>query len=74
MAYLDSCPEYTPSEESFVMTSWHEDEPLEDVVYFLRNCTSFDHFVAQRFLVLVIGGNDTLATAVAEEVRRGFAA
>lgn len=54
-AFLSTDPNFDPPEEREMMTSWHDGEPLVDVVWFFLNCTSFDSFIAERFLILAIG-------------------
>lgn len=56
-AFLGSSPDFSPPAERFVMTTWHEDEPLEDVVHYFRCCTTFDEFIPQHFFVLILGGD-----------------
>jgi len=58
----------------FLMTTWHEDEPLEDVLEFMLERTAFDDFVPTAFVVAEVGGDGrTLAEARAamERARRG---
>ena len=66
IAYLETDADFDPPEDRFVMTTWHEDQPLGEVVEFVLRCTSFDDFVGERVLVLLVGG-DEVAEA---EVRR----
>lgn len=56
----------------FVMTSWHEREPLADVVQFFADCTSFDDWVPERFAVLVVGGTKALEADVRAAIGRRF--
>ena len=55
MAFIESDPNFDPPDERFVMTTWHEDEPIEDLVEYLRWSTVFDDFVPKNFLVLFLG-------------------
>jgi hypothetical protein len=41
----------------FLMTTWHEHEPLEDVLHFMLECTAFDDFVPTVFVVAELGGD-----------------
>jgi hypothetical protein len=43
-------------EGPFVMTSWHEDETLDEVAEFFLLCVSIDGEDAARRLALVVGG------------------
>jgi len=38
-----------------VMTTWHDNESMEDVAFFAINCTNFDDHDFNRLLVLVVG-------------------
>lgn len=72
-ALLASDPNFSPPDERFVMTTWHENESLDDVAFFFRRNTSFDDFLAERFLVLQLGGckpeEDAIRTAIATHFR-----
>jgi hypothetical protein len=39
----------------FVMTTWHTDESVEDVVFFAFNLTNFDEHDFRKYLVLMVG-------------------
>ncbi|WP_425618267.1 hypothetical protein NA78x_001970 [Anatilimnocola sp. NA78] len=69
-AFIATDPNYQPSDERLLMTTWHERESLSEVVWFALNNTSFDDFVAERFLIVLlspVGGRE-------EEVRAAAAA
>ena len=55
MAFLGSDTDFNPPDARFVMTSWHDDEPPEDVVHFFANCTTFDNFEANQFVAVFLG-------------------
>ena len=55
---------------NFVMTSWHEKESLEDVVFFLLNNTSFDSVEADCCMVLVVGEDPNALETIRREVAR----
>ena len=56
----------------FVMTTWHDDEPIEDVVEFFAVNTRFDDWAAQVFVVLIVGGPDDLEAEVRASVEKRF--
>jgi hypothetical protein len=56
------------NEKTFVMTSWHEDEPVEDIVFHFLNVTWFDDFVPENFLVVILGGNSNVLADIRKEV------
>lgn len=58
-------PDFKSPDERFVMTTWHEDESLDEVVEFLRWNTAFNHYDTERVLVLILGGD----ADVEEELR-----
>ncbi len=60
-------------EDNLVMTTWHENEPLEDIVFFFLNLTSFGNFIAERFLVLVIGENILNLDNIRDEIKKQIA-
>lgn len=57
--YLDSSE--AEREENQVMTTWHADEPPEDVAFFFVFNTSFDDITFSRFLVLNLGSEAKLS-------------
>ena len=50
MAYLDA----DLPDEKFLMTTWHDDEPIEDVVDFMWWNTSFDYYDPEYFGILFL--------------------
>ncbi len=56
-------------ENRFVMTTWHEDEPIEDVVDFWWWNTAFADFVPQNFGVFYVGLNAALERRIMERIR-----
>ena len=57
LAYLETDPELATSDDSFVMTTWHQDESIDDVAFFFANCVSFDTPACRRRVVLCVGGS-----------------
>jgi len=56
------------NEKTFVMTSWHEDEPLEDIVFHFLNVTWFDCFIPENFLIAVVGSDPVTLENIRQEV------
>ncbi len=54
-AYLESDPDYNPSDAEFTMTSSHKVEPIGEIIYWGLMNTNFDNHDFNRFLVLAIG-------------------
>lgn len=58
-AFISTDPNYDPPDDRFVMTTWHDHEPLSDTAWFFLWNNDFDDFVPNRFVALVIGGDAT---------------
>ena len=58
-------------EGPLVMTTWHEGEPIEDVVEYFLTLTSFEDYESKNFLLLLLGPNDELI-AVAQRASRAI--
>jgi hypothetical protein len=71
-AFLATSPDFSPPDEKFVMTTWHEEEPLEDVAHYIRWNTAFDKFIRQHYLVLILGGNAGTARQVRSAIEKWF--
>jgi len=56
----------------FVMTSWHDDEPIEETAEFFARHTSFDDWSPSQFVVFVLGGSVQLQADVREAVIHQF--
>lgn len=54
LAYVQMEIEGEISEENHVMTTTHAQERVNDIVYWLKMCTHFDHHVFRYFLTLTI--------------------
>ena len=48
-AFLASA-DFDPADDTFVMTTWHEDEPLQEVAEFFVRHTAFDSFAPDIFV------------------------
>lgn len=57
-----------PTTQKLVMTTWHEDETIEDIVWFWLNSTDFDDIAFENYLVLFIGDLKTIQ----EEVQKAI--
>jgi hypothetical protein len=57
-------------DENVVMTTWHDDEPLENIVFFFLNLTSFDNFAAERFVVLLVGEDGSCLDQIRREIEK----
>lgn len=62
--------EYSPLDQDFVLTSWHEDESPGDVVWYLLNCTDFAEHRFDRYLLLFTGKDPTVEQAFCDACLR----
>ena len=68
-ACIESDPDYQPSDEAFTMTTSHEDESVEDVMFFGLMNTSFGSHDFDRFLILLVGPRTGLRGEVETAIR-----
>ena len=66
LAYLAMDPSLT--NETFVMTSWHDGDSIEDVISFGLMWTDFDNHEFTRYLILFVGQRASLR----DEVMKGI--
>ena len=64
----EACVGDGAGEERFLMTTWHDDEPIEDVIDFLWWNTSYEEFESERLAVVIIGVNRELETAIQDRL------
>ena len=55
LAYLATDATFEPPDETFVMTTWHENDSLDDIVLYGLAFTSFDDHDFRRYLIQSIG-------------------
>ena len=60
----ESCFDDGMEVERFLMTTWHEDEPIEDAIDFLWWNTFYEGFESERLAVVLIGADDELKRAI----------
>jgi hypothetical protein len=63
-AYLETCADYDPKDENFVMTSWHEDEDIATIANFFAWNMAFDEWVASELIVIAVGGSGDAQAAL----------
>jgi hypothetical protein len=71
-AFICSDADFNPPDSRFVMTTWHEDEPIDDVIFQFRWNTTFDDFTPSRFLTLFVGENIVLEKETLKLLSRYF--
>lgn len=57
LAFLNTDPNFNPPDDRHVMTTWHEDETIQDLVWFALMNTNFDAHDFRDYLALMIGTN-----------------
>jgi len=60
MSYIATDAEFHPPRETFIMTTWHDGDPLGNVIDFAFDCTNFDDHVFTRFLVAFVGDDPSV--------------
>ena len=63
-------PNFQVPESEDVMTTWHDNEPLKEVIWFALNNTNFDYYDFNKFLLIQIDAkfsNDEIKKIVDEE-------
>lgn len=70
-AFLQTDPNYSPPDERFIMTTWHERESVSEVVWFALNNAWFDDFVPERFLFVLLSPKPHRAEEFAAAVSAG---
>jgi len=71
-AFLATSPDFSPPDEKFVMTTWHESEPLDEVAHYFRWNTTFDQYIPEHYLVLILGGDADTARQIRSAVENSF--
>ena len=61
-AYIETDENFSPPDETFVMTTWHDDEPIEDAIDFWWMNTWFDNYESIKLAILIIGEQADLLT------------
>ncbi|MGK0155160.1 MAG: hypothetical protein ACI9SE_002120 [Neolewinella sp.] len=56
----------------FVVTSWHDDEPIAETVEFFADNTQFHDWSTDEYVVFILGGPDELQADVREAVSKQF--
>jgi hypothetical protein len=54
MIYISSFPEFNPPDSEFVMTTWHENESIENVIWDTLNITDFEEYHFDEYLIIQI--------------------
>jgi hypothetical protein len=71
-AYLAESHDDSPSPDQMMMTTWHTQETLNEVVWHFRDCAISGEFRPRRWLVLIFGGDPELNHEIASRVSECF--
>jgi hypothetical protein len=71
-SFIGSDPNFNPPNDRMLMTTWHENEPIEEVVEFFRWNTSFANFTARNFLIVFLGDDPKSEAEVLRAVASEF--
>ncbi len=63
-AHLETDANFSPPVETFVMTTWHDDESIEDTLDFLWMNTFFDDYESSNFAILILGDTPDLGAEI----------
>jgi hypothetical protein len=55
--------------DELVMTTWHEDETIEEVVWFWLNLTNFDDINFENYLALIIGESKEIEEEIQQTIK-----
>lgn len=75
LAYIATDPDFSPDDSAFVMTTWHEDESIEEIAEFLVFSATYEGFgdpPPRRYLVACVGDEAAYVAArdaVREQLR-----
>ena len=61
-AYIETDENFSPPDETFVMTTWHDGEPIEDAIDFWWMNTWFDDYESIKLAILIIEEQADLLT------------
>ena len=74
IAFINTDPNFNPPDDRHVMTTWHNDETLDDVVWFALMNTNFDSHEFHDYLALMIGANPDIETESPASIQSQLAA
>lgn len=69
MAFIATDPEFNPPNDRMVMTTWHDNETIDDVVWFALMNTNFDCHKFHDYLALMIGDSPEIESEVLSAIR-----
>jgi len=73
-SYIETDPTGDPPDETFIMTTWHDDKSLEEAMEYWWLWTSFGNYISTRLAVFIIGEDPDFRQRLengVESVRQG---
>ena len=58
-----------PTIQNLVMTTWHKNEPIEEVVWSWLNSTNFKNIIFENYLALLIDDSKTIEEKIRQAVK-----
>jgi hypothetical protein len=68
--YLATDVNFDPPDNTFIMTTWHENESIADIIFHMLNCTDFDNHKFEKYLIYLIGKQDFLKRKIQKEIEK----
>lgn len=56
-------------ETKLIMTSWHENDSIEEVIWFWLNLTDFDNITFENYLALVVGESKEIENEIQQAIK-----
>lgn len=56
----------------FVMTTWIENQPVEEAIEYFVRFTDIDERIPEHYVVVILGGDDEIARSIRSAVVSGF--
>lgn len=66
--YLATDENFNPPDETFVMTTWHENDSVADIVLYMWHNTNFDDLVFNKYLIYSVGKQDFVRCKIIQEI------
>jgi hypothetical protein len=70
MAFLQTDPDLNPPDDRHVMTTWHDHETLDDVIWFALANARFDSHEFREYLAVMIGTNHEIEAELVASIKR----
>ncbi len=68
-AFIASDPNYDPPDERFLMTTWHDNESISELVWFACNGTNFGLHEFRDYMFILIGEDTAIESELLTSLR-----